>query len=84
MNWRVVIVPQAQKGFRRLSSEAQARIAEHLRQLAENPRPAGIKKLRDRPGFRLRVGDHRVLYSVDDAELVVVVLDIGHRRDIYR
>ena len=83
MTWRVVIVPQAQKAYRRLSSAAQSRITLHLRQLAENPRSAGIKKLRDRPGFRLRIGDYRVLYAIDDGIHVVEVRKVGHRKDIY-
>jgi mRNA interferase RelE/StbE len=53
--------------------------------LRENPRPTGCVKLADEPDlYRIRVGDYRIVYQVMDAEVKVLVLSIGHRRDIYR
>lgn len=60
------------------------RVRDALRALAEEPRPAGCKKLQGREGWRIRVGDYRVLYTIDDAQKTVEVVHIGHRRDIYR
>ncbi|MDQ3637697.1 MAG: type II toxin-antitoxin system RelE/ParE family toxin [Actinomycetota bacterium] len=57
---------------------------EAIEGLREEPRPPGCRKLSDREGWRLRVGVYRVIYEVDDDQRVVTVLQVGHRRDIYR
>ncbi len=51
--------------------------------LASNPRPDGYKKLMGRPGYRIRIGDYRVIYKIEDKILIVFVIDIGHRKNIY-
>ena len=51
--------------------------------LANNPRPQGFKKLRNRDGYRIRVADYRIIYDIFDNLLVVDVIDLGHRKDIY-
>ncbi|WP_223682274.1 type II toxin-antitoxin system RelE family toxin [Flavobacterium hibisci] len=58
-------------------------IKEHIYDLAENPRPQGYKKLKGRPGYRIRVGDYRVIYEIFDDVLLIDVIDLGHRKDIY-
>lgn len=55
-----------------------------MERLALNPRPYQTKKLKDSPYYRLRVGDYRILYLVDDTKRQVVIEEIGHRKDIYR
>jgi mRNA interferase RelE/StbE len=55
-----------------------------LEELAGDPRPPGIKKLKGREGWRLRIGDYRVIYEIDDTQKIIIVLHVGHRRDIYR
>ena len=60
------------------------RIAAAIDDLAINPRPPGAAKLAGRGDFRIRVGDYRIVYAVDDAEDVVLIARIAHRRDIYR
>ena len=55
-----------------------------MRDLAEDPHPAQSKRLKGSPTFRLRVGDYRIIYSVDDEAEMVTIRAIGHRRDIYR
>ncbi len=62
----------------------QARIAAAIEALADEPRPHGVVKLAGRDDFRIRVGDYRIVYAVDDAERVVLVARIAHRRDVYR
>jgi len=52
--------------------------------LEENPRPPGSKKLKGRAGYRLRIGDYRVIYEIEDNILRVIVIDVGHRKDIYQ
>ncbi|MGI8911776.1 MAG: type II toxin-antitoxin system RelE family toxin [Rubrobacteraceae bacterium] len=57
---------------------------EAIRELAGEPRPPGCRKLKGREGWRIRVGDYRIVYRVNDDAREVIVVDIGHRRDIYR
>jgi mRNA interferase RelE/StbE len=67
-----------------LQANTRNRIIKHLLGLEENPRPSGIKKLEGQESYRLRVGDYRVLYTVDDKIKQVVILAVGHRREVYR
>lgn len=83
--YNVVIERSAQRQLGKLPVDAQRRIASRINGLAHDPRPPGIKKLRGDPAgaLRLRVGDYRVLYRVEDEAVRVLVIRIGHRRDIY-
>jgi mRNA interferase RelE/StbE len=65
-------------------SEAYERVRDAIRALGQDPRPPGSRQLAGRDGWRLRVGDYGVIYDIDDAQHVVTVLHIGHRRDVYR
>ena len=58
-------------------------IKQAILNLAENPRPNGCKKLVGRDGYRIRIGNYRVIYEIFDAELLVDVIAVGHRKDIY-
>ena len=84
MSYQVLFTPRAEREFKSLPEAARRRIAPRIDALAEEPRPRGIKKLQGREGtYRLRVGDYRVLYTIEDRVVTVVVVRIGHRRDIY-
>jgi mRNA interferase RelE/StbE len=62
-----------------------ARVDARIRELADNPRPRGVEPVRGaQGGFRVRVGDYRILYDVDDAQQVVIIGRVRHRRDVYR
>lgn len=75
----------AARQFRKLVVESRARLAPHIDALAKNPRPSGAAKLTgEAHGYRLRVGDNRILYEVDDKRRTVLVVTVGHRRDVYR
>ncbi len=67
----------------KLPDAVYQRVVEAIQNLAENPRPAGCKKLKGRLGYRIRTGDYRVVYEIDDDRLVVLIIDTGHRREIY-
>ncbi|MDP9456661.1 MAG: hypothetical protein CYG60_23830 [Actinobacteria bacterium] len=69
---------------KRVRQEDAERIRRAIDDLAAEPRPPQSIELRGREGRRLRVGDYRVIYEVDDDELIVTVLGVGHRRDVYR
>ena len=61
-----------------------ARISRRILSLEDNPRPRGAKKLSGREEYRLRVGDYRVLYTVDDTDSMVTIFAVGHRREVYQ
>ena len=82
--YTVVIGRRAQAALRHLQPSDDDRVRRALRGLREEPRPSGCLKLKDRDGWRIRVGDYRVIYEIDDSIRTVRVLDIGHRRDVYR
>lgn len=81
----VTILPSALAHLAKLPSHDQKRVKARIDQLAEDPRPAGVKRLKGETDlFRLRSGDYRIIYSIEDVRLVVLVIRIGHRRDVYR
>lgn len=83
--YRILFKPSAERAFLALPRDIQKRLDKRLLALRDNPRPPGVKALTGAPGvLRLRVGDYRVLYEVDDAVLVVLVLKVAHRGDAYR
>jgi mRNA interferase RelE/StbE len=84
MRYSVRLKPSADRALSKLARDVQARILGKLEQLAENPFPAGVEKMQEEPGYRVRVGDYRIVYDVLHNELTVFVIRIGHRREIYR
>jgi len=84
----VVLLPDAERALEKLSTgdrRAAQRIAATLRALASDPRPSGIRALVGAPGqLRIRVGDYRIVYLIEDSRLIVTVIRIGHRREVYR
>ncbi len=83
MTYRIEILPVASREIRKLPPEAKRRVQAVVELLAEDPRPPAAKKLVARPEWRVRTGDYRVIYRIDDDVLTVVVVRAGHRRDIY-
>ena len=84
MNYRILAKPRAQKALDDLSLPEQERVSAAIDDLAENPRPAGCRKMKSENAWRIRVGRYRVIYEVDDPSQVVVLLHVGHRKDVYR
>ncbi|MBD2751495.1 type II toxin-antitoxin system RelE family toxin [Spirosoma validum] len=82
--YQVQISNRAAKALEKLPDGLYERIREAIQDLAENPRPTGCKKLKGRLGYRIRVGDYRIVYEIEDDKLLVLIIDIGHRREIYR
>jgi len=83
-SYRVLVKRSAVKELESLPRKDRRRVARRIQGLAAEPRPAGCEKLSGQEKFRLRQGDFRILYSVDDTELTVTIVKIGHRRDVYR
>lgn len=84
MTYRIEILPVAVRAIRKLPPEAKRRVQAVIELLASEPRPPAAAKLTARPEWRVRAGDYRVLYRIQDETLTVVVVDAGHRREIYR
>jgi mRNA interferase RelE/StbE len=84
-SYRVEVRPAALKQLDRVHGPDRARILRRVQSLADNPRPAGVTKLAGSDDlWRIRVGDYRVVYIVVDEVLVVTVVAVGHRREVYR
>ena len=81
--YRVEINKKARKSLDKLSDSIVAPILIAMNDLSDNPRPQGVKKLKGRKGYRIRVGDYRVIYEIFDHVLVIEVIDLGHRKGIY-
>jgi mRNA interferase RelE/StbE len=85
MSYEVRIAPAAQRQYRKLPVEIRKRVGKALGALAEEPRPAGVVKLRGSSNRRrIRVSDYRVIYQIEDEVVLVTVLAIAHRREVYR
>ncbi|MFB2920002.1 type II toxin-antitoxin system RelE family toxin [Aerosakkonema funiforme] len=85
MSYTVLIPKPVQKQLDDLPEDVRSRIAEKILSLAEEPRPLGIKKLKGLENeYRVRVGEYRIRYEIDDETSTVVILHCKHRRDIYR
>ena len=84
VTYTVQILPVAIRAIRKLPPEAKRRVQAMIELLAEDPRPPSSKKLTARPEWRVRSRDYRVLYRIEDAVLTVVIVNAGHRREIYR
>lgn len=83
MSYRLNFSKQAFKELEKINEPYYSNIKTAIISLADNPRPQGYIKLKGKDGFRIRVGDYRVIYNIFDSELIVDVITLGHRKDIY-
>jgi len=74
---------QAFKELEKINDPYYSNIKKAIYNLAENPRPQGYKKLKGTEGYRIRVGDYRIIYDIFDKELLVEIITLGNRKDIY-
>lgn len=84
MSYRVELETRAQREILHLPKEVQGFLTELIDDLQANPRPPGAKKLTGQEGYRIRKGDYRVLYTINDKDRLIRVYRIGHRREVYR
>ena len=84
MKYTVLIERYAQKQIMKLDKKVIPVIKTAIAGLADNPRPYGYKKLKGEDAYRIRVGDYRVIYEIDDDKIIVTVVSVGHRKDIYK
>jgi mRNA interferase RelE/StbE len=81
--YRIELRPAAARSLRKLDPQDRRRVQGAIALLAQDPRPPGARALQSRPALRVRVGDYRIIYTVEDDVLLVVVVRLGHRRDVY-
>ena len=81
--YRIELRPSAVRALRKLDPKLRHRLQGAIALLAQDPRPPAARALQGRPGLRVRVGDYRIIYTIADDVLLVVVVTIGHRRDVY-
>ena len=83
--YRIEVSATAEKQIRKLNKADQIRVLRAIQNLAKEPRPPGTRRLRGYEDvYRIRVGTYRILYSIESGRLLIIVLKVGHRRDVYR
>jgi len=83
-DYRIEFRPAALRELRKIDRSTQPRIQGAISLLAKDPRPPASRPLRGREGYRLRVGDYRIIYTINGGVLLIVVVTIGHRREVYQ
>lgn len=84
MIYSIEILRSAQKQLSKINRQDQDRIISSIESLAHNSRPDGCKKLSGRPAWRIRIGSYRVIYEIQDKKLIILVVNIGRLREVYR
>jgi mRNA interferase RelE/StbE len=85
MAYKVEITPAAQRIIKKLPKNIQKKLIEIIELLAEDPRPVGVVKLSTTGNlYRVRTGDYRIIYEIQDQILLIVITKVGHRRDVYK
>lgn len=82
--YKVKIIPNAQKDLDKLQDKAFNKIKSEIISLSKNPRPHGILKFTNEEGYRIRIGDYRVLYRIDEKFKEIFIYRIKHRKEVYR
>ena len=83
-SYDLVVKKSAERELRALPKPDLRRVTERIRALSHNPRPPGCEKLSGHDQYRIRQGDYRIVYAIDDAAHIVTLVKIGHRREVYR
>ena len=84
MKYTILIERYAQKQIMKLDRKVIPVLKTAISGLADNPRPYGYKKLKGEDAYRIRVGDYRIIYEINDDKIIVIVVSVGHRKEIYK
>ncbi len=84
MKFTIKIKRNAQKALAKIPSNDQKNIIEAIYELAEKPLPSNCKKLKGKEAWRIRIGNYRVIYEIENNQLLIFVIEIGHRKEIYK
>jgi mRNA interferase RelE/StbE len=82
--YEILFASSAVRDYKKLPDRELPAINDAIDALADNPRPQGYRKLKDRDAYRIRVGDYRIIYEIEDKKVTVLVIRIKHRREVYR
>ena len=83
MAYRIEVSPAAERKIRKLEATVRRKVLNKIEALGRNPRPTGVEKLTDTGVYRVRVGDYRIIYDIEDKVTTVLVLKVGDRKEIY-
>lgn len=85
MNYRIQVDTSLEKVLKKIPHKDAKKIRDHIRALADTPRPHGVEKLSGEENlYRIRCGDYRIIYSIHDHILLILIVSVGHRKEIYR
>jgi mRNA interferase RelE/StbE len=84
MSYKILFTRQSQKDLSNLPKSDFRKVEVAIAKLADNPRPPKSKKLTARDSWRIRIGNYRVIYLIEDDNLIVIVIEIGHRKEVYK
>jgi|JI9StandDraft_1071089.scaffolds.fasta_scaffold61816_3 mRNA interferase RelE/StbE len=84
MSYSVLLKKSAEKEFKSLQGNIQLKITDALIGLETNPFPTKVKKLQNFEGYRIRVGDYRILYTINSVKKIIEIFSIGHRKEVYK
>jgi len=82
--YKIVFKKSVAKDLKKIPKKDVSKILKVIRSLATDPRPHGVKKLSGQERYRMRQGNYRILYSIEDAQLIITVVKVGDRREVYR
>ena len=83
-SYKIVIKRSAAKEFEKIPKSHRKRIVSKIQDLSTEPRPPGVKKLSGEEKYRIRQGEYRILYKIDDSIITITVVKVGNRKDVYR
>lgn len=82
--FNILIKKSASKELKKLPSKDILKVISKIESIADEPRPKGVEKLTSQENYRVRVGNYRIIYSIEDDKLIVLIIKISHRKDVYR
>jgi len=84
VKYKIYIKPSAEKELKKVPKRVLQKIVGRIIRLSKNPRPFGCEKLSDEEKYRIRQGNYRIVYLIEDEKLFIIVVKVGHRRDVYK
>jgi len=82
--YEIIFQIDIKKYLKKLPKKDGEKIIDTIEALSKDPRPRGIEKLKGLPGYRVRAGNYRIVYTIDDGKLIICVIDVDHRKDVYK
>jgi mRNA interferase RelE/StbE len=82
--YQIILRPAALRQLKKINKKERLKLFAAIELLAQDPRPPASRQLKGRDGWRVRVGNYRIIYTIDDGVLIITIIAVGHRRDVYR